>query len=97
MSNFEKVTATPEELGAFLASLPVATGPWDESFHQEFCNSCKWKNCDGKKCPHQDKRGNPTWWLRLGEKQGEAAGFTTFDPSQQIHGGRVSFCLAATV
>ena len=32
MSNFEKITATPEALGAFLASLPVATGPWDKSF-----------------------------------------------------------------
>ena len=49
MSNFEKVTASPEVLGAFLAFLPVATGPWDESFHKEFCNSCKRKNCDGKK------------------------------------------------
>lgn len=76
MSNYEKVTASPEVLGAFLSSLPVATGPWDESFHEEFCNSCKGKNCDGdgKKCPHQDKRNNPTWWLRLGEKPGEAAG-----------------------
>ena len=40
MSNFEKITASPEELAAFLASLSVATGPWDESFHKEFCNSC---------------------------------------------------------
>ena len=37
MSNFEKITATPEALGAFLASLPVATGPWDEEFHRTFC------------------------------------------------------------
>ena len=76
MSNFEKITASPEALAEFLASLSVATGPWDESFHKEFCNSCKRKNCDGKKCPHQNERGNPAWWLRLGEKQGEAAGVT---------------------
>ena len=41
MSNFEKITATPEALGAFLASLSVTTGPWDESFHEKFCASCE--------------------------------------------------------
>ena len=29
MTNFEKITASPEALGQFLAELPVATGPWD--------------------------------------------------------------------
>ena len=29
MTNFEKVTASPDVLGEFLASLPVATGPWE--------------------------------------------------------------------
>lgn len=52
MSNFEKITATPEALGAFLASLPVATGPWDESFHEKFCASCEREECDTEHCPH---------------------------------------------
>lgn len=76
MTNFEKITASPEALGEFLASLTVATGPWDEEFHRVFCNSCKRENCDGKRCPHQDKRNNPLWWLMLGGKEGEVPGLT---------------------
>lgn len=60
MSNFEKITASPEELAAFLASLPVATGPWDEEFHARFCVGCA-ATCDV--CPHAEERNNPLWWL----------------------------------
>lgn len=63
MTNFEKITASPEAMGEFLASLPVATGPWDKEFHRMFCDSCERENCDEGKCPHQDKRYNPLWWL----------------------------------
>ncbi len=73
MSNFEKVAASPETLGAFLSSLHVATGPWDESFHRDFCDSCERENCDVEHCPHQDERNNPTWWLKLGRAQGTEA------------------------
>lgn len=76
MTNFEKITASPEALGEFLASLPVATGPWDKEFHRAFCDSCERENCDGKRCPHQDKRNNPLWWLMLGGKEGEVPGLT---------------------
>ena len=76
MSNFEKITESPEALGEFLASLPVANGPWDEEFHRAFCDSCERENCDGKRCPHQDKRYNPLWWLMLGGKEGEVPGLT---------------------
>ena len=76
MTNFEKITASPEALGEFLASLPVATGPWDEEFHRAFCDSCERENCDEGKCPHQDKRNNPLWWLMLGGKEGEVPGLT---------------------
>ena len=34
MSNFEKITASPETLSAFLKSLPTANSPWDEEFHK---------------------------------------------------------------
>lgn len=57
MTNFEKITETPEALGEFLASLPVADGPWDAEFHKAFCDNCKRKNCDGKRCPHNAERG----------------------------------------
>jgi len=63
MSNFEKITASPETLGAFLASLPIATGPWDEQFHRQFCDSCKREHCEMQGCPHENVRNNPTWWL----------------------------------
>ena len=56
MTNFEKVTASLETLDEFLSTLPGATGPWDGAFRKQFCDSCERKNCDEKRCPHQDKR-----------------------------------------
>ena len=38
-SNYEVLTASPEALGSFLASLPVANSPWDDYFSQTFCSS----------------------------------------------------------
>jgi len=69
MNNFEKVVALPEMLGAFLSSLHIATEPWAESFHRTFCDSCEREDCDVEHCPHQAKRNNPTWWLKLGDKE----------------------------
>ena len=37
MTNFEKITQSPEALGEFLASLPVLEGPWDEEFQRNYC------------------------------------------------------------
>ncbi len=62
MTNFEKLTASPDALGAFLASLHVANSPWDEAFHKECCAGCSQEDCEPS-CPHQDKRNNPGWWL----------------------------------
>lgn len=58
MTQFEKITASPEALGAFLASLPVLQGPWDDAFHRAFCDTC-----DAENCHHPTERDNPTWWL----------------------------------
>lgn len=63
MTNFEKLTASPETLGAFLASIPTTGGPWDEAFRREFCAGCGQEDCEPT-CPHQDKRDNPVWWLK---------------------------------
>ena len=71
MSNFEKITESPEALGEFLASLPVANGPWDEEFHRAFCDGCQSENCDAENCPHNAERDNPLWWLnQTAEGQG---------------------------
>ena len=71
MTNFEKITASPETLGTFLASLPIASGPWDEAFHRMFCDGCQVEDCDGHGCPHKVERGNPVWWL-MQEAEGQS-------------------------
>lgn len=63
MTNYERITATPEALGAFLEALPIASGPWDVEFHRTFCKDCTAANCDGGNCPHNAQRNNPLWWL----------------------------------
>ena len=57
MTNFEKITASPEALSEFLSSLSIATGPWDESFHKAFCAACGQTDCGT--CPHEKERNNP--------------------------------------
>ena len=69
MKNFEQITATPEALGAFLAALPVADGPWDTEFRRVFCAACSAENCDGGNCPHSAERNNPLWWLMQDTEQ----------------------------
>ena len=70
MTNYEKITKSPEALGAFLASLPCIDGPWDTEFHKQYCSVCVEPECD--RCPNKDFRGNPGWWLTLAV--GQAAG-----------------------
>lgn len=64
-TNFDKITASPEALGEFLASLPVLQGPWDDAFQRTFCADCAVDDCDAAPCPHQTERNNPAWWLGL--------------------------------
>ena len=63
MTNYERITATPEALGAFLETLPIASGSWDVEFHRTFCKDCTAANCDGGNYPHNAQRNNPLWWL----------------------------------
>ena len=71
MTQFEKITESPEVLAAFLAALPVIDGPWDDKFHEQFCTTCPAKNCDA--CPHAAERNNPRWWLTLEAAENQAA------------------------
>ena len=75
MTNFEKLTASPEALAAMLAELPLTSSPWDEAFRKEFCSRCNQEDCEPT-CPHQAERGNPAWWLKQvaeGSVQGKSA------------------------
>lgn len=66
MTHFEKLTESPDKLGAFLRSLPILEGPWDEEFQRQFCSGCGKATCDdGSCCPHEEQRNNPGWWLTL--------------------------------
>lgn len=66
MTNFERITQSPEALGEFLASLPVLEEPWNEEFQRNYCAGCGRVNCDnGKACHHKEQRNNPAWWLGL--------------------------------
>lgn len=68
MNNFERITASPEALAAFLADLPVVSGPWDDDFHRAYCDHCGLEDCDS--CPHEAERNNPAWWLAQKAKGG---------------------------
>ena len=69
MDNFERLTRSRGTLGAFLRSLPVLSGPWDDEFHRRRCAICTRENSD--ECPNEEERGNPTWWLGLEAKEAD--------------------------
>ena len=63
-TNFDRITASPEALASFLASLPCLDAPWDDDFHRIFCDNCPMEDCP-KVCPHEAERNSPAWWLSL--------------------------------
>lgn len=77
MTNYERITQSPEALGAFLSSLPCIDGPWDEEFHKRYCSACVEPECD--RCPNEDYRGNPGWWLNLAAGQAEGVKMHAID------------------
>ena len=60
---FEKITASPEAMAEFLASIPALETPWDEVFQRTYCATCSADNCDAENCPHNEERNNPAWFL----------------------------------
>lgn len=63
MTEFERVTESKKSLSDFLSSLSIIEGPWDEAFQKIYCPLCGNADCD--KCPHEEQRNNPEWWLSL--------------------------------
>lgn len=49
---FDQITATPEALAEFLASIRTLDAPWDEVFRRTYCAACSAENCDAENCPH---------------------------------------------
>lgn len=72
-TTFDRITASPATMGAFLASLPVLDGPWDDAFHRAYCDDCPAENCDAPGgCPRQEIRENVIpWWLAKEAGPGE--------------------------
>ena len=62
MNNYQSITASPEELAAFLGSIPAIETPWDDAFHRLYCSSCSAADCDDCRRPERD---SPLWWLGL--------------------------------
>ena len=58
---FDKITASPEALAEFLASIRTLDAPWDEVFQKKFCTKCRASGCD--RCPHQAERNSQAWFL----------------------------------
>ena len=71
MTNFEKITATPEALAALLGSLNTLDGPWDAAFCRKYCAACKAKNCADEDTVclapeiRKDQQSMAAWWLGL--------------------------------
>ena len=61
MTEFEKLTASPQALAAFLRGLSVIEAPWDATFQKRYCAECAATDCDA--CPNEAYRNNPAWWL----------------------------------
>lgn len=60
VTNFEKITKSPEALADFLRALSVLSGPWDEEFQARVCAFCTAEDCDSCR---REERDNPLWWL----------------------------------
>ena len=84
MTNFEKITASPEALAAFLEAIPAIEAPWDDAFHREYCKRCGLEDCDP--CPHEEKRHQPAWWLAQEAEKNNSA--TNTDGERTEHNGR---------
>lgn len=56
MNNFQRITASPETLAAFLGSISAIETPWDDAFHRIYCSSCSAEDCDDCR---RSERDNP--------------------------------------
>lgn len=55
MNNYQSITASLEELAAFLGSIPAIETPWDDAFHRLYCSSCSAADCDDCRRPDMER------------------------------------------
>ena len=69
MTNFEKITTSPEALAELLGSVASDAGPWDAAFTERYCKACTSKECTDAVCAlpevYKDPRKMAAWWLGL--------------------------------
>ena len=61
MTEYERITQSPQALAAFLRALPVVEMPWDTAFQKQYCAGCAAEECDA--CPNEAYRNKPAWCL----------------------------------
>lgn len=72
MTNFEKITRSPEALAEFLRNLVAVNTPWEKEFSRLICASCGKECCDG--CSSIQMSKDPLWWLGMQAEEPEAEG-----------------------
>ena len=88
-TNFDRITASPEALASFLASLPCLDAPWDDDFHRIFCDNCPMEDCP-KVCPARSGAEQPgvvavTFARSEPMKNRDNAGLHTRKPTDPVH------------
>ncbi|MCX4374254.1 MAG: hypothetical protein OSJ58_21010 [Dysosmobacter sp.] len=46
MTEYERITESPQALAAFLRELPVIEAPWDRAFQKQYGAGCAVEDCD---------------------------------------------------
>lgn len=72
MTNFEKITRSPEALAEFLRNLVAVNTPWEKEFSRLICAPCERECCDG--CSSIQMSKDPLWWLGMQAEEPEAEG-----------------------
>lgn len=78
MTNFERITESPEALAATLGQLKGPDRyPWDDWFFRAYCDKCEGENCEEQICGAPLLRNDPcaraAWWLGLESGGGQNA------------------------
>lgn len=71
MTNFDRITESPEALASFLTRTTEDRDhdPWNDAFAGLFCSMCSAENCEDGICMNptlaNDRSARIAWWLGL--------------------------------